>query len=135
MYAILIYGFPLTLLLFEWGLRVMLTVDSSGFTGPALAAAGLSFLMPLTKPKITELAGNTPKKMVMMSKADSVLIPIVWMFVFIFLFSWSFACYVSIKFPNDHTFGFNSHLVIGSLVYLASLILTGIKENVRWKIY
>ena len=128
MYAVLIYGFPLTLLGFEWGLRTMLAVDSAVFTGPTLAAAGLSFLMPLTKPKRKNLPGHDD--VVAMSKADAALTPILWIFVFAFLFSWSWACYVSLKFPTDKTFGFDSHLVIGGSVYILSLLLTGIKEKV-----
>lgn len=128
MYAVLIYGFPLTLLGFEWGLRTMLAVDSAGFTGPTLAAAGLSFLMPLTKPKKKNLPGH--EDVVAMSKADAALTPILWICVFVFLFSWSWSCYVSLKFPEDTTFGFASHLVIGGAVYIMSLLLTGIKEKV-----
>lgn len=130
MYAILIYGFPLTLLIFEWGLRVILSVDSTGFTGPTLAAAGLSFLMPLTKPKISDSSTKDGRNMVIISKADSQLIPAIWFFVLCFLFSWAFACYFSINYPSDKTLGLDSHLLIGSIVYLISLILTGIKEKV-----
>jgi hypothetical protein len=32
MYAVLIYGFPCVLLLFEWGLRFLLKVESFGIT-------------------------------------------------------------------------------------------------------
>lgn len=128
MYAVLIYGFPLTLLGFEWGLRTMLAVDSGGFTGPTLAAAGLSFLMPLTKPKKKNLPGHDD--VIAVSKADAALTPILWISVFAFLFSWSWSCYVSLKLPNDTTFGFASHLVIGGAVYIVSLLLTAIKEKV-----
>lgn len=130
MYAILIYGFPLTLLAFEWGLRVILSVDSTGFTGPTLAAAGLSFLMPLTKPKKKNLSAHHGYNVVVMSKADSILTPFLWICVFAFLFSWAWACYVSIKLPGNKTLGFDSHLVIGGSVYILSLILTAIKEKV-----
>ncbi len=127
MYAILIYGFPLTLLAFEWGLRTMLNVDTAGFTGPTLAAAGLSFLMPLVKPKLIPIA-NQPKTFAI-SKGDANFIPVLWLFVFVFLFSWCFSCYVSLKFPTDKTFGFASHLVIGGILYAISLIFTAIKEK------
>ncbi len=128
MYALLIYGFPLTLLGFEWGLRTMLSVDSSGFTGPTLAAAGLSFLMPLIKPKVKPIPGHND--VIAMSKAEALFMPILWLAVFIFLFCWTWSCYISLKFPLDKTFGFNSHMVIGGTLYTISLILTGIKEKV-----
>lgn len=44
MYAVLIYGFPLTLLAFEWGLRTMIGVDSFGFTGPTACRSWTDFL-------------------------------------------------------------------------------------------
>lgn len=128
MYALLIYGFPLTLLLFEWGLRTILNVDSTGFTGPTLAAAALSFLMPLIKPKKKSIPGY--EDLVAMSKAEAKFMPFVWGAVIIFLFCWTWSCYMSIKFPADKTFGFNSHLVIGGVLYTISLIMTGIKEKV-----
>lgn len=128
MYAVLIYGFPLTLLGFEWGLRTMLSVDASGFTGPTLAAAGLSFLMPLVKPKQRKLNGH--EDYVAISKTEIAFIPFLWLFVLLFLFSWSWSCYVSLKLPLDTTMGFPSHLAIGGSVYTISLILTAIKEKV-----
>jgi len=128
MYALLIYGFPLTLMLFEWGLRTILNVDSAGFTGPTLAAAALSFLMPLIKPKVILIPEY--KNLVAMSNAESKFIPVVWVFVLAFLFCWSWSCYMSIKFPTDKIFGFNSHLVIGGVLYTVSLIMTGIKEKI-----
>jgi hypothetical protein len=127
MYAMLIYGFPLTLLAFEWGLRTVLNVDTAGFTGPTLAAAGLSFLMPLVKPKLIDIPGQS--KTYAISKRDVNFIPVLWIFVFIFLFSWCLSCYVSLKFPSDKTCGFSSHLVIGGALYALSLILTAIKEK------
>ncbi|MDP4530505.1 hypothetical protein Q9252_00040 [Marinobacter salarius] len=128
MYAVLIYGFPLTLLAFEWGLRTMIGVDSSGFTGPTLAAAGLSFLMPLVKPKQKKIPGH--ENYVVTTKADATLIPLLWLFVLAFLFCWSWSCYVSVKLPDHNTLGLASHLAIGSGLYIVSLILTAVKEKV-----
>jgi energy-converting hydrogenase Eha subunit G len=128
MYAILIYGFPLTLLGFEWGLRTMLEVNSSGFTGPTLAAAGLSFLMPLIKPKMRKIPGHDG--VVAISTAEAAFIPLLWLFVFVFLFSWSWSCYVSIKMPDHKILEFDSHLVIGGALYIISLVLTAVKEKV-----
>ncbi|MFV8570242.1 hypothetical protein ACNQ6O_03435 [Marinobacter sp. SBS5] len=128
MYAVLIYGFPLTLLGFEWGLRTMIGVDSFGFTGPTLAAAGLTFLMPLVKPKQKKISGH--EGYVVTTKADATLIPLLWLFVLAFLFFWSWSCYVSVKLPDHTTLGLPSHLAIGSGIYIVSLILTAVKEKV-----
>jgi len=70
MYGVLIYGFPLLLLLFEWGLRSLLAVDSWGFTGPTLAAAGLSFLVPLTKPKTLSVGVPNAPNAIVGSRGD-----------------------------------------------------------------
>jgi hypothetical protein len=128
MYAVLIYGFPLTLLAFEWGLRTMIEVDSSGFTGPTLAAAGLSFLMPLVKPKQKQIPGH--EGYVAITKADAAFVPLLWLFVLAFLFCWSWSCYVSVKLPTHKTLGVASHLAIGGGLYIVSLILTAVKEKV-----
>jgi hypothetical protein len=130
MYAILIYGFPLLLLIFEWGLRTIIQVDSSGFTGPTLAAAGLSYLMPLTKPKILDIPipgmlGNA----VVTSKADQRLVGLVWLIVLSTLFAWAASCYMSIKHPSETMAGVSAHFFIGGVTYVVSLIMTAIKER------
>ena len=128
MYAVLIYGFPFTLLGFEWGLRTILKVDASGFTGPTLAAAGLSFLMPLVKPKKTSMSsfGNY----IYISRAESNFMPVLWIAFIAFLFCWTWSCYMSIVFPHDKTWGIDNHLLIGGVMYSISLIFTFIKEKV-----
>ena len=130
MQAILIYGFPLVLLLFEWGLRSLMAVDSSGFTGPTLAAAGLSFLVPLTKPKSLNVQVAGMPNAVVTSRADNQFVATTWILVFVFLFVWSWSCYVSIKSPEHNVFGVAKHLLIGGIAYLVSLVMTFVKEKV-----
>lgn len=129
MHAILIYGFPLVLLLFEWGLRSLMAVDSSGFTGPTLAAAGLSFLVPLTKPKILNVQVTGAQNVVVTSRADNQFVAATWILVFAFLFVWSSSCYASIKYPDHKIWGFSTHLLIGAGAYLISLVMTFVKEK------
>lgn len=131
MFQILIYGFPLMLLGFEWGLRTLLIVDSQGFIGPTLAAAGLSYLVPLTKPKVVSM--NIPEHPGAMATSRSdqeILIPLVFILIFLFLFAWTLTCYVSIKHPNDMIFGLSTHLAIGGAVYVISLVMIFFKEKV-----
>ena len=130
MYVILIYGFPVMLLVFEWGLRHLLSVDSWGFTGPTLAAAGLSFLVPLTKPKILNIQIPNAPDAVVTSKRDKEFVGLTWLMVFAFLFIWSASCYASLKFPEQRVLGFSTHLFIGGVAYLISLVMTFIKEKV-----
>lgn len=130
MYSVLIYGFPLVLLLFEWGLRSLLTVDSWGFTGPTLAAAGLSFLVPLTRPKILNVSIPSAPNAVAISKGDQELVAFIWILVLAFLFVWSGACYASIKHPTHTVLGLSTHLVVGGVAYLISLVMIFVKEKI-----
>lgn len=130
MYAVLIYGFPLLLLLFEWGLRVLIQVDSSGFTGPTLAAAGLSFLMPLTKPKQLNIQIPGNPNAIAISRTDTQFMAFTWMVIFGYLFLWALTCYTSIKLPMNKVFSITTHLFIGSCAYVFSLVMTFVKEKV-----
>ena len=130
MYAVLTYGFPLILLVFEWGLRTLMLVDTSGFIGPTLAAAGLSFLIPLTKPKrIDVLVPSLPDALVT-SKRDQEFVGLIWLLFLASLFAWSASCYTSIRFPENRVFGWPVHFVIGLGTYLLSLIMTFVKEKI-----
>ncbi|NTW21798.1 MAG: hypothetical protein HGA42_20485 [Nostocales cyanobacterium W4_Combined_metabat2_030] len=116
--------------MFEWGLRTLLLVDSSGFTGPTLASVGLTFLVPLTKPKEVQLEINNQKKVMVTSRRDSNFVVVTWLFILLFLFAWEASCYFSIKSPKEQFIGMSLHFLIGLLTYLVSLIMTGIKEIV-----
>lgn len=129
MYSVLIYGFPLVLLLFEWGLRNIMAVDTSGFTGPTLAAAGLSFLVPLTKPKILNVQVPGASNAVVTSRADSQFVAVTWLMILAFLFVWSSSCYASIKLPGYKVYGVAGHLFIGAIAYIVSLFMTFLKER------
>ncbi|MGN2254304.1 hypothetical protein ACFWZ4_13070 [Frateuria sp. GZRe12] len=129
MYAILSYGFPLLLIAFEWGLRRVLQIDSSGFIGPTLAAAALSFLVPLTRPKITTISqdGSTFQ---LLNERDQQLIPVVWLTVLAGLFAWAASCYFSIKLNSETFYLLPVHVAIGLAIYFISVVLVAIKEAV-----
>lgn len=130
MHAILIYGFPLILLLFEWGLRTLLSVDASAFVGPTLATAGLSFLVPLTKPKYLNIPVEFSPGAIVISKADNNFIAVVWIFLLLYLFVWASSCYFSVKLPASMTWGLSTQFLIGISAYLVSLVMTFVKEKV-----
>jgi hypothetical protein len=129
MHIVLIYTFPVVLVLFEWGLRNAISVDTSGFTGPALAAAALSFLMPLTKPKEASDTGFRGRDVLITSRMDSHFVAFTWLLILAFLFAWGVACYLSIRTPDSKLLGFPSHLTIGSGLYFVSLVMTAFKEK------
>ena len=130
MYKVLVYGFPLLLLVFEWGLRTVMHVDSSGFTGPTLAAAGLSFLMPLTKlkTKLIDIPGGDP--VLVMSRADEQLVGLIWLLVLSSLFAWAFSCYLSVARPALNFYGTPGHFLVGLTTYVLSLVMTAFKGRV-----
>lgn len=130
MYGILIYSFPLILLLFEWGLRSLLGVDAGTYIGPTLAAAGLSFMVGVTRPK--EIAVTIPGRpnVIVISTADRNLVGLAWLLLLLALFAWSAAVVVALRSPTDTAYGISIHRLIGTATYLISVILVAIKERV-----
>ncbi|EJL6474595.1 hypothetical protein ACVTD8_16260 [Vibrio cholerae] len=129
MYIVLTYGFPFILIAFEWGLKFLLKIQDTAFAGPALAAAALSFLMPLTKPKVIEIDVPGHPGTFVTSSRDSQLIGATWLLVFLFLFLWGAACYLSLQKPSLKFWELDVHLIIGLATYFLSLIMTLTKEK------
>lgn len=130
MYQVLIYGFPLILIAFEWGLKFLMSQATTSFAGPALAAAALSFLMPLTRPKVIEVEVPGHPQAIVTSPADNQLIAFVWLLVFAYLFGWAWSCYLSIQNPAPKLWLLDQSLVLGIGTYTFSLLLTLIKEKI-----
>lgn len=129
MQAILTYGFPLVLLLFEWGMRAALKVDASGFFGPTLAAAALSYLVPLTRPFERRDSWVQSRRVLVTSRFDANFVALTWLLVLLCLFAWAAACYFSLVTPTDKTLGFATHTTIGGGAYIISLVMASIKEK------
>ena len=131
MHTLLVMIFPLILLLFEWGLRSIINnPDSTSFTGPALAIAGLSFLIPLTKPKVLDVVIPGKTNVVVTSVGDSHFVSFTWILVLCYLFAWTLSCYLAITAPLRQIFGLSEHLVIGMAAYLLSLLMMFLKEKI-----
>lgn len=128
MQATLPYLFPLILLLFEWGLRAALKVDTSSFFGPTLAAAALSFLIPLTKP-VEYQGGWAGRRVLMTSRFDASFVSLTWVLILLGLFAWASACYFSLTTPTSLALGFPTHTTIGGIAYVISLVMTSLKEK------
>jgi hypothetical protein len=130
MYQILIYGFPLILVAFESGLKFLMNHDNSSFAGPALAAAALTFLVPLTKPKVLEVTIPNHPNAFVTTKGDKNLVGFVWLLVFLYLFGWAGTCYLSVQDPQLKLWVLDIPLIIGLVGYAISLVLTFLKERV-----
>lgn len=129
MQAILVYGFPFVLLLFEWGLRAVLEVDASGFFGPTLAAAALSHLVPLTRPFEQRNGWSQSRRVLVTSRFDANFVIAVWIFILVGLFAWASTCYFSLVEPDDKTLLLPTHTTIGGGAYIISLVMTSMKEK------
>lgn len=130
MHNLLVYGFPLILVAFEWGFRTVLSVDSWEFMGPTLTTAGLSFLAPLTKPNYLDIrVANKPNALVT-TKFDQNFIVATWLAILAFFFLWGTSCYYALKHPQATLLGahLSTHFFIGMIAYIVSLAFVRIKE-------
>lgn len=130
MHSIIIYGFPIILVLFEAFLRSLINVDTFGFVGPTLAATGISFMVPLTRLKVSEVESSLGEKWVQVSKRDQAYVNLVWLLLFISLFLWFWVCTLSIKNDTSMLFDFPTHVIVGAIMYVVGIILSSIKEVV-----
>jgi hypothetical protein len=132
MHSIIIYGFPIILVLFEAFLRSLINVDTFGFVGPTLAATGISFMVPLTRLKVSEVESSLGEKWVQVSKRDQAYVNLVWLLLFISLFLWFWVCTLSIKSDTSMLFDFPTHVIVGATMYVVGIVLSSIKEVVQW---
>lgn len=107
-YKILNFGFPIYLLLFEIGIRATFIKDESTPTiiGPALASAGLSFLVTTlsnsTMPLDSEFVKAARQELVAQGKADTDFAVVsqktvisrdtAWAFLILGILGWCFVC-------------------------------------------
>ncbi|EIY0852050.1 hypothetical protein ABTP12_14790 [Acinetobacter baumannii] len=125
MYPILTYGFPLILVLFEWGVRKIVHADEYIFIGPALAVSGISYLVPLLKPKFIEQPEFTYR-----SKLDNQLIPFIYLLIILSIFGWAYSCVMTLQENKNDFHGFKIYFLVGFAIYILSLIMVLAKEKV-----
>lgn len=126
-YHILSYGTPVFLLPLESCLKFVLNENITSFLGPTLAAAGLSFLVPLTEPKVLSVEGN----IITTSRNDSMLVGYAWIAIIFSFLAWAISCYLSLKQPNALTIlNIPYHLLLGGFVYFISLVMTFLKRSI-----
>lgn len=138
---LLVWGFPFYLILVEALFRAGTGTDTKSFIGSAIAAAGLSFLLPLTKPK--DVAASVEPEIAAKIKAaggtifshrDQQLIPLVWIFILAGFLVWFAAAREAQVRPSknfiDWPLVVPTHFAIGFFNYLIAAILTGVKSKV-----
>lgn len=135
-YNFLIYGFPIYFILFEMIFRGVSGVDTTGFIGPTLAAAGLSFLLPLTKPKRFDVPSSIAEiidgieDVQIISKKDERLIGFILIFIVLGFAVWAWSCSVSLKSPQDKLWIIRKQVGIGSINYIMGVVFSLLKERV-----
>lgn len=129
MYSVLIYGFPIILVLFETALRYAFSLDTYGFLGPTLAAAAITSLVGNVKPKTQEIPNPGGKPYLSISKRDNQFVAFSLFVLFIMLIAWLASCYLSSvsSVPVNEIFGLQAHFFIGLASYTISMVLVAIK--------
>lgn len=134
---LLIWGFPFYLIVLEMLFRGVSGLDVSNFIGPAIATAGLSFLLPLTKPKdYSDLVSDELRVAVqetggeIVNIKDQRLIPFVWIAILCGFLIWFWASIVSSITPNEQFYFLPLHVAVGLINYCVAAILTIVKEKV-----
>lgn len=137
-YLLLVWGFPFYLIILEIIFRGVSGLNTSEFIGSAIATAGLSFLLPLTRPKeigeefSTEvLEAVRGKNGTLVNSSDQHLIPFIWLLILIGFLVWFWASYLSQKNPADTILGFVPiNMAVGFINYFVAAICTAIKHRI-----
>lgn len=136
---ILIWGFPFYLIVLELLFRGVSGHDTSAFVGPAIAAAGLSFLLPLTQPKTKTLSDSLHGRAqelieanggVVVNVGDLRLLPFVWIAILIGFLVWFWSSQISLTATSETFLLIPSHIAVGGINYLMAAILSAIKGRV-----
>ncbi|TQP18278.1 hypothetical protein FLL94_19550 [Vibrio cholerae] len=134
---LLIWGFPFYLIALEMLFRGVSGLDVSNFIGPAISTAGLSFLLPLTKPKeYYDLVSEDLLKAVkekggeIVNVKDQKLIPFIWIAILCGFLTWFWSSYVSSNSPKEQFHFLPLGVAVGLINYSVAAIFTIAKENV-----
>ena len=134
---ILTWGFPFYLVILEMIFRAVSGLDTTIFIGSAIATAGLSFMIPLTRPKNAyDLVDDSIAKLILESGADVVssrdqqLIPLIWISILVGFLIWFFASHIALTEPTSKIFFMPKHMAIGLINYLLAAIFTAIKRKI-----
>lgn len=139
---VLVYGFPLVLVLIEHLLRAgmeMMNVhaDPQGFLPAAIASAGIGQLFPVVAPK--DRSALLPKSLVKRmrvigltggtSEADQVLVTIAWICIFGLTILWTVLVFFSIRVGDEEALLFGIKTFnLGLFTYFVGVALAEMKE-------
>jgi len=134
-YTIIIHCFPTYLILFETLFRSITGLDFSAFIGPSLAAAGLSLLIPLVRPKPVPISDEDNDKLkedgyIICNTRDERLIVATWIAILVGIFLWSYACSTALNHPNAKLSSFWDHSTIGMINYICGITFSTYKDAI-----
>src|SRR6266536_5396590 len=135
MQNVLTWGFPVYLIVIEMIFRAALNQETTGFIGPAIAIAGLTCLIPLTKlmePTVTLSPGTRRalkrRGLIPVNVADSRLVRIVWGLLLLGFLVWFWSCASSIREPQATWWFVPKHIGIGCVNYFVAMVCTIVKH-------
>lgn len=135
-HALLMYGFPIYLMGFEYIYRVTAAAQAEQFIGPALAAASLSLLFPLTRPRTAE-EHLTPSMLKRMKEkgikptfqGDETFTVIIWLLMIVGFLIWLTVCGISQESETRMIGPFQTQIMIGLGCYLCAVIIVEVRNR------
>jgi hypothetical protein len=122
-----LYGMPLYLLLLEIATKHFVVSEPINYalSGPTVAVAGISLLLPVLSPKNIPLPPGLPANTVVINKTDQRVIEFAMIAFFTLIILWVYSIYLS----HDRQTGYWA-IVIGLFTYLIGVVFTEIKEAI-----
>jgi hypothetical protein len=121
-----LYGMPLYLIVIEVASRHFLAGEAVNYalSGPTVAVAGLSLMLPISIPKRVETPQNLPPNYTAVDKSDQRLIEIAMIAFFVLIAAWVLSIYLA--YDNQMSI---LAIIIGSLIYAIGIIFTELKNS------
>ena len=138
---VLLYGLPVYLYALELFLKSVANISQDSVAGPTLAGAGIGFLLPLTEFKdVTTLPADVATALKSKggkayAENDKKLVDFIWLTFFLSLIGWMYSLRLTFSGAQlvwqVSSIPLNVSLTIGCAVFVASIILTEMKEAIN----
>jgi hypothetical protein len=131
---ILAFSLPLYLYGLEYLLKALASINSDSVAGPTLAGAALSFLLPLTEFRSVSVPAATRKRLSAIGadahlEKDKTFVDLVWLVFFVSLGGWMLCIDLTLRPLRLFGTYLNDSFIIGSIIYVGSVVLTIRKER------
>ena len=118
---------PLYLIVIEIATKHFVASEAINYalSGPTVAVAGISLILPVLTPKSVPIPPNLPPNMVLVNRTDQRLIEVAMIAFFMLIF----LCVFSIYLAHEASSGYWA-IIIGVLTYIVGVVFTEIKEAI-----